>query len=359
MSHKASKEPGKGEKQPWDGALTVREVGGAEGLVSETISWMARRSFRRCSALLMPISLWISVSDRADMMAPLFTLARQAATYQAGIPTQSCQNRAKLVTAQGTGPRFLWQGSRTPCLNSVSKLGTHRGAPFLFGPCRQSSIPVSHGDSTGKEQPRSLSTPSLRTPQKATLQTMRDLGICSAPPAPLTWTHKRLHDRSFATSLLNEGGKKTSPCLRKRSLLLLSPNTHSVGHVEGLRALPGEGVAERELFYNGHDVHGLSTVGLWGAVPLPGEHTTNQQQLQSHRCVGTMRGCALPHLQPGDNSGAIPVGKGQSFPPSLFQEFVPGGNGSRRVVYWESGEKGTALEGGESAGSKNQLAAKQ
>lgn len=135
MSHKASKEPGKGEKQPWDGALTVREVGGAEGLVSETISWMARRSFRRCSALLMPISLWISVSDRADMMAPLFTLARQAATYQAGIPTQSCQNRAKLVTAQGTGPRFLWQGSRTPCLNSVSKLGTHGGAPFLFGPC--------------------------------------------------------------------------------------------------------------------------------------------------------------------------------------------------------------------------------
>ena len=96
------------------GALTVREVGGAEGLVSETISWMARRSFRRCSALLMPISLWISVSDRADMMAPLFTLARQAATYQAGIPTQSCQNRAKPVTAWLTYPNFLWQDQGHP-----------------------------------------------------------------------------------------------------------------------------------------------------------------------------------------------------------------------------------------------------
>lgn len=359
-SHNASKEPGKGEKQPWDGALTVREVGGAEGLVSETISWMARRSFRRCRALLMPISLWISVSDRADMMAPLFTLARQAATYQAGIPTQSCQNRAKLVTAQGTGPHFLWQGSRTPCLNSVSKLGTHGGLLFCSDLAQMACrLFVSYGDSTGKEQPRSLSTPSLRIPQSATLQTTRDLGICSAPPAPLTWTHKRLHDRSFATSLLNEGGEKTSPCLGKRSLLPLAPNTHSVGHAEGLGALPGEGVAERELFYNGHVVHGPSTAGLWGAVPLPGEHTADQQRLQSHRCGWTMRGCALPHLQPGDNSGAIPVGKGQSFPPSFFQEFVPGGNRSKRVVYWESGEKGTALEGEESAGSKNQLAAKQ
>ena len=98
-----------GRVGPWHGVLTVREVGGAEGLVSETISWMARRSFRRCRALLMPISLWISVSDRADMMAPLFTLARQAATYQAGIPTQSCQNRAKPVTAQPIYPNFLWE----------------------------------------------------------------------------------------------------------------------------------------------------------------------------------------------------------------------------------------------------------
>lgn len=73
-------------------ALTVLDVGGAEGLVSETISWMARRSLRRCSGLLMPISLWISVSDRADMMAPLFTLARHAATYHAGIPSHSCEH---------------------------------------------------------------------------------------------------------------------------------------------------------------------------------------------------------------------------------------------------------------------------
>lgn len=77
------------EGRGWQGALTVRDVGGAEGLVRDTISWMARRSLRRCRALLMPISRWISVSDRADMMAPLLTLARHAATYQAGIPTQS------------------------------------------------------------------------------------------------------------------------------------------------------------------------------------------------------------------------------------------------------------------------------
>lgn len=363
MSHSGSKEPGKGENQPWDGALTVREVGGAEGLVSETISWMARRSFRRCSALLMPISLWISVSDKADMMAPLFTLARQAATYQAGIPTQSCRNRAKLVTAQGTDPHFLWQGSRTPGLNAVSKLDIHGGLLFCLAlahmACRQSSIPISHGDSTAKEHPRSLSTQSLRTPQSATLQTTRDLGVCSAPPAPLTWTYKWLHDRPFATSLLNQGGEKTSPCLGKWPLLPLAPNTHSIGHVEGLEALPGEEAAEHELFRNGHAVHGPSTVGLWGAVPLPGEHTADQQQLQSHRRVGTMRGCALPHLQPGDNGGAIPVGKRQSFPPSLFQKFVPGGNRNKRVVYWELEEKGTALEREESAGSKNQLAAKQ
>ena len=70
--------------------LTVLDVGGAEGLVRETISWIANRSFKRCRGLLIPISLWISVSDKADIMAPLFTLALQAATYQAGIPNQSC-----------------------------------------------------------------------------------------------------------------------------------------------------------------------------------------------------------------------------------------------------------------------------
>lgn len=71
-------------------ALTVREVSGAEGLVRDTISWIASLSLSLCSGLLMPISLWISVSDSADMMAPLFTLARQAATYHAGMPTHSC-----------------------------------------------------------------------------------------------------------------------------------------------------------------------------------------------------------------------------------------------------------------------------
>lgn len=70
-------------------SLTERVLAGADGLVRETISWMARRSLSRCSGLLMPISLWISVSDRLAMMAPLFTLARHAATYHAGIPTQS------------------------------------------------------------------------------------------------------------------------------------------------------------------------------------------------------------------------------------------------------------------------------
>ncbi len=48
----------------------------------------------------MPISRWISWSDKADMMAPLFTLARHAATYHAGIPTHNChkqQNTAMSV----------------------------------------------------------------------------------------------------------------------------------------------------------------------------------------------------------------------------------------------------------------------
>ncbi len=68
---------------------TERVLAGAEGLVRDTISWMASLSLRRCRGLLMPISLWISVSDRLAMMAPLFTFARQAATYHAGMPTHS------------------------------------------------------------------------------------------------------------------------------------------------------------------------------------------------------------------------------------------------------------------------------
>lgn len=77
---------------------TVLEVGGAEGLVRDMISWMARRSFRRCNGLLIPISLWISVSDSADIMAPLFTLARHAATYQAGMPTHSWPEEGRWQT---------------------------------------------------------------------------------------------------------------------------------------------------------------------------------------------------------------------------------------------------------------------
>ena len=42
---------------------------------------MARRSLSLWRGFEMPISRWISVSDRADMMAPDFTFARQAATY--------------------------------------------------------------------------------------------------------------------------------------------------------------------------------------------------------------------------------------------------------------------------------------
>lgn len=69
--------------------LTVRTVRGADGLVKLTISWMARRSFSRCSGLLMPISCCISWSDNADIMAPLLTLAWQAATYHAGMLTHN------------------------------------------------------------------------------------------------------------------------------------------------------------------------------------------------------------------------------------------------------------------------------
>lgn len=81
--------------------LTVREEAGAEGEVRETISWMARRSLSRWSGLLMPISRWISVSDKLAMMAPLLTLARQAATYHAGIPTHSW-SRGREGQGEGT-----------------------------------------------------------------------------------------------------------------------------------------------------------------------------------------------------------------------------------------------------------------
>jgi len=77
------------QKREGGGVPTVLAIRGAEGLVMLTISWMARRSFSRWSGLLIPISRWISWSDNADMIAPLLTLARHAATYHAGIPSQS------------------------------------------------------------------------------------------------------------------------------------------------------------------------------------------------------------------------------------------------------------------------------
>lgn len=38
-------------------SLTERVLAGAEGLVRDTISWMAKRSLSLCRGLLMPISL--------------------------------------------------------------------------------------------------------------------------------------------------------------------------------------------------------------------------------------------------------------------------------------------------------------
>lgn len=79
-------------------SLTERVLAGADGLVRETISWIARRSLSLCRGLLMPISLWISVSERLAIIAPLFTLARHAATYHAGIPTHSWIKSEKTQT---------------------------------------------------------------------------------------------------------------------------------------------------------------------------------------------------------------------------------------------------------------------
>lgn len=118
--------------------LTVLEVGGAEGLVSDTISWMASRSLSRCRALLMPTSRWISVSDKADMMAPLLTLARQAATYQAGIPTQSCREGGRpLSPGPGAGHHRkarpgLTHGVRRANAEQDSEAGTRLTASARF-----------------------------------------------------------------------------------------------------------------------------------------------------------------------------------------------------------------------------------
>jgi hypothetical protein len=69
------------------------------------------------STYLMPISRCISVSDSALIIAPDFTLARHAATYQAGMPTQS-SNQATIVgpfqRANGV-PAFI-ASARSSCL---------------------------------------------------------------------------------------------------------------------------------------------------------------------------------------------------------------------------------------------------
>jgi hypothetical protein len=82
----------------------AEEVFVAEWQVKLTISWMASLSLSLCNGLLMPISRCISASDKADMIDPLFTLALHAATYHAGIPTQS-SSHATIV-----GPFQDWNG---------------------------------------------------------------------------------------------------------------------------------------------------------------------------------------------------------------------------------------------------------
>lgn len=123
-------------------ARVVREVFGADGLVNETISCIANLNFSRCKGLLqknpllpllyyklktkilfviifftylIPISRCISVSLRALIIAPLLTFARHAATYQAGIPTQS-SSQATIVgpfhKAKGV-PAFIASASNS------------------------------------------------------------------------------------------------------------------------------------------------------------------------------------------------------------------------------------------------------
>lgn len=94
---------------------------------------MASRSLSRCSGLLMPISRWISVSDSADMMAPLFTLARQAATYQAGIPTHSWRRDA--LGPQGQAG----QGARSRRERAPPRI---KGKPYLQPNHHGRSIPL-------------------------------------------------------------------------------------------------------------------------------------------------------------------------------------------------------------------------
>ena len=84
-----------------------------------------RERERERSSYLIPISLWISVSLRALIIAPDLTLARHAATYHAGIPTQS-SSQATMVgpfhKANGV-PAFI-ASARSSCLE-VNDIQSH------------------------------------------------------------------------------------------------------------------------------------------------------------------------------------------------------------------------------------------
>ena len=76
------REPRKRHKRGANSPYGRREVhrsgrgrGGGAGQGHDLLD--RQRSFSRCSGLLMPISRWISVSNRAGTMTPLFTLARK------------------------------------------------------------------------------------------------------------------------------------------------------------------------------------------------------------------------------------------------------------------------------------------
>ena len=95
--------------------------------MEEKITWIANLSFSRCKGFDMPISRWISASLRADMMAPDLTLARQAATYQAGIPTHS-SSQATIVgpfhRANGV-PAFMASASNSCLYPGILKKKSH------------------------------------------------------------------------------------------------------------------------------------------------------------------------------------------------------------------------------------------
>lgn len=95
------------------------------------INFIYKLGTRQIISYLIPISLWISVSLRALMMAPDLTLARHAATYQAGIPTHS-SSQATMVgpfhKANGV-PAFI-ASARSSCLKSKNTKSNFRNYPI-------------------------------------------------------------------------------------------------------------------------------------------------------------------------------------------------------------------------------------